>query len=401
MFNKNIKYLKILIAAFTFPPNKDGVSEAASVMAEGFQEQGWDVEIATEPIQPHRATPLWRGIPIHEFSITGSPYPQHPYKGQVQDFQDFLLSGSWDVIIFHAYLWPLYLSVPFLDRIKARKVLVSHGYTVLTWVPSSKLPFGFVSLFSALLQSLQMLLWVGKIDRWVFLDRRSDFRGFYDHLLAKISNHPGVRIIPNGVEPLQELGPRGQFRKEILSRSQTNKENSIIFVCVANYSQRKDQGFAARAFRRAAIPNSYLVFIESEFNEWSERFQQEDSPWEGNSHPGRILWLEKMERSETLDAISNSDVMILSSKVEAQPIVLLEAMREKIPWIARDSGCISGMPGGVTISNETAMADAMTKMAMDSLFREKLGRAGLDAVTRIYNRISYKKSYCSLVKELK
>jgi glycosyltransferase involved in cell wall biosynthesis len=389
--------IKILIASFTFPPNKDGVSEAASVMAEGFQEEGWAVEIVTEPTHPPRESLNWKGIPIHEFSISGSPYPQNPYKGQIHDYQNFLISGNWDVIIFHAYFWPVYLCVPLLSKIRARKVLVSHGYSVLSWIPSFKFPFGLASLVSAFILSLIMLTWIKKFDRWVFLDKKTDLKGFYDQLLAKLVKHSGIRIIPNGVEQLKQIGPKGNFREEITGN---HKENSIVFICVANYSRRKDQGFAVRSFRRAAIPNSYLVFIGSEFNEWSRKFQNEDLRFAKSDHNGRILWMEKNDRSHTLDAISNSDVMILSSDAEAQPIALLESMREMIPWIARDSGCISRMPGGITITTEKEMAAAMIKMANDSLLRKKLGLAGFNAVNENYNKKNNKHLFCNLIRDL-
>jgi hypothetical protein len=47
--------MKILIASFTFPPNKDWVYEAAAVMAAGFLEKGWTVEIATSQTGPIRS----------------------------------------------------------------------------------------------------------------------------------------------------------------------------------------------------------------------------------------------------------------------------------------------------------------------------------------------------------
>jgi hypothetical protein len=59
--------MKILIASFTFPPNKDGVSEAAAVMTEGFLRRGWEVDVATLPVRPARQVMEWRGAMIHEF----------------------------------------------------------------------------------------------------------------------------------------------------------------------------------------------------------------------------------------------------------------------------------------------------------------------------------------------
>ena len=87
--------MKVLIATFTFPPNKDGVSEAASAMALAFQSRGWEVEIATEPTIPPRQEDAWKGIGIREFSIVGSPHARYPFRGETEAYREFLHSGSW------------------------------------------------------------------------------------------------------------------------------------------------------------------------------------------------------------------------------------------------------------------------------------------------------------------
>ena len=96
--------MKILISSFTFPPNKDGVSEAAAVMAAGFLEKGWEVEIATSPTEPTRNGFDWCGAKIHEFAIQGNSQRRHSYSGDVGIYRTFLQQGDWDVVICH---WPL------------------------------------------------------------------------------------------------------------------------------------------------------------------------------------------------------------------------------------------------------------------------------------------------------
>ena len=39
--------MKILITSFTYPPDKDGVSEATRFMAEGLASKGYEVIVAT------------------------------------------------------------------------------------------------------------------------------------------------------------------------------------------------------------------------------------------------------------------------------------------------------------------------------------------------------------------
>jgi len=387
--------MKILIAACTFPPHKDGVSEAAAVMAKGFLDAGWKVDVATSPAMPVRDSTSWHGAHIHEFTIVGSGRFNHPYDGDVEKYRDFLINGDWAVIIFHAYAWPILIPVDMLEHIKAKKILVSHGYNPLQWIRSPKFPWGLWVWAHSVMQAIKMAFWLRNIDRAVYLSNRADLRGFFDHWVAKTTRYQGRRIIPNGINPDERASKPESFRHEHCINS-----DQIVFLCVANYSRRKDQGFAARSFRAARMPNAVLVFIGSEFNDDYARFKAEDDSLTDSAKIGRIIWLEGQSREKTLNAFATCDAFVLSADHEAQPIALLEAMRESKPWIARDSGCVSEMPGGICIQTQEEMSVAMQKIKADKALCKALGEQGSTAVETIYNRQQYEDSYRQLVREL-
>ena len=387
--------MKILIATNTFPPNKDGVAEAAAATASAFLSQGWKVEIATEPTNPARTSSIWNGAHIHEFAIHGSPYFRHPFRGQIIDYKEFLLAGVWDVILFEGYSWPLYCAVPLLDRISAKKIVAGHNYGALQWIHVSRFPYGLAVWADSVWRSLVMLTWIRKIDRCVFLSPHADLYAFYDHWLAKRARHPGIAIIPNGVDLPDNLLSSSTFRHK-----HGIPAKAIFFLCVANYCTRKDQGYAVRAFRHAAIPNSHLVFIGSEFNESSNFFQQQDAKIATSSPPGTVHWLDKISRSETLDALSDCDVVVLSANQEALPFVLLEAMAYQKPWVARRAGCIQHLPGGICVHSENQMAKAMQLMASRPKQKRRLGLEGRTAVQNHFSRKQYAKRYCELIRGL-
>lgn len=388
--------LSVLVAAFTFPPNKDGVAEASSSMVQVFLNKGWQVDVATGPTLPARNSLNFMGSKIYEFAIIGTPYFKDPFRGEIIKYRNFLLQGDWDVIIFQAYWWPLYLALPILSQIKSKKVLVSHGHRGIHISLTPVFPFGLFYYFSTFFQTLKMLGWHKDFHRIVFLSHRCDTKNFFDHSLTKLCKHPHINVIPNGVCTPQTYVP------SVLSFRQKHNipSNSILFLCVANYCLVKDQGFAARAFRMAAIPNSFLIFIGSEFNECSRKLQSEDAKFAHSSSAGTILWLEKVPRDETLSAFSDCDCFVLSSKREAQPIALLEAMSFSRPWIARAAGCISEMPGGIVVQNTTAMAEAMLRLAKDSELRAKIGRSGFTAAQEVYNKNKTASSWIKLVEDL-
>ncbi len=387
--------MKILIASFSFPPNKDGVSEAASTMAQGFVEHGHEVSVLTEQTQPKRVSSTWDGIKIIQYSQTEELNPEVWLGETTSSYSQLLHSGSWDVVIFHSYTRQLEPMLAVLARTPTKTILVSHGYAVLIWEKSPEFPYGIYRLIQRFIQSLRMIRWMRNCDRIVYLSNQTDFLGFYDHLIAKLTRHQGRRVIPNGVDPDEKCASPDTLRVELGIEA-----NAFLIVCVANYSARKDQGFGAKAFRKAAVPRSVLVFIGSEFNEHSLQFQKEDECHNKDRASGRIIWLEKKTRDFALNAISACDAFLLSSYHEAQPIVLLEAMRESKPWIARKAGCIPEMPGGICVSSVAEMSLQMVKLATQPELRASLGNEGRAAIDKTYNRKHYVDSYCALVADL-
>ncbi|MEO8614568.1 MAG: glycosyltransferase family 4 protein [Luteolibacter sp.] len=387
--------MKILIVSFTFPPNKDGVSEAAAAMALGFIGRGWKVEVLTESINNGRDSDTWNGVAITEYRIIAGKAPEIAMSCGTTSYQDYLTRSNADVVVFQSHGLPLYRALPVLPRMRSIKILVSHGYAPLVWVRFPKFPYGLGFWLRAVTKSFAMPFWLRCFDRSVYLSESADLRAFYDHLIAKLTGYQGRRVIPNGVDREERGMSPMEFR-----RRHGIEEGAFVFLCVANYSHRKDQGYGARAFRKAAIPGSVLVFIGSEFNEESRRFQKADALLMNDSTPGRIIWLEKQSRKETLDALAGCDVFLLSAYHEAQPIAILEAMREGKPWIARDAGCIASMEGGRCVKSEAAMAAAMRQFNEDKTLRDRLAAEGAAAVATRYNRETYVKSYCDLVEEL-
>jgi len=385
--------MKVLVVAFTFPPNKDGVANATAMMVEGFLTRGWDITVLTEETSPKRDSLDWNGARLTEFRYRPPEDGVIEILGMDESYAEYLAKG-WDHIIFHTYVEPLRYSLPLLNSISSSKTIVSHGYGALVWQPAEKFPFGFGQVILGFRDSLRMSRWIKRFDRVVYLSRKADMLGFYDHLIAKLTGYAGRRVIPNGID-LNEHGedPAG-FRK-----LHGIAPDAFVFLCVANYSPRKDQGYAARAFRQAAIPGSVLVFIGSELNEHSVKFQQAD---EASSHDsaGNILWLERQDRKSTLDAITACDAFVLSARHEAQPIAILEAMRESKPWIARRAGCIDIMEGGICTRSVNAMARAMRRLSGDAGLAKKLGMQGSAAVVTHYNKSGYINSYCELLEEL-
>lgn len=386
--------MKVLIATFSFPPAKDGVAIASAACAQALRRKGWSVEVATSQLACARSPLDWQGVYGHEFSISGTPHFRDSYRGCLESYREFLLSGQWDVIFFQGYSWPLDIAVPFLERIPAKKVLVSHGYGALVWTPVPRFPFGLGAFAYSVTRSLRMLSWIKKINRWVFLSPQTDLCSFYDHWLAQKIHHPGVRVIPNGLDPTQRgIGCRFRAAFGI-------PVNVLVFLCVGYFSRGKNQKMALQAYRQAALPNSRLVFIAPECNAWMERCQKADLAHPFPAANSGVLWLTKLSRELTLDSFAASDIYLSSSLGETQPISILEAMRECKPWIALRAGCISEFPGGLCVSSFREMVLAIRRLGTDPEESKNLGQSGRQAVESKYSMDRFDNAYCQLLEEL-
>jgi glycosyltransferase involved in cell wall biosynthesis len=153
-----------------------------------------------------------------------------------------------------------------------------------------------------------------------------------------------------------------------------------MFLCVANYSDRKNQISALHAFRKARIEKSTFVFIGSELNEYSKRLNEHDSRLRASGFDtGNVLILQKVERPMVIAALKGCDVFVLSARTETMPVALLEAMIAGKPFISTNTGCVSELPGGIVVENESALQDSMESLARDARLRETLGERGRTA----------------------
>lgn len=383
----------VLIATPTFEPDLNGVAVASSACARALLDDGWRVHVAAPPSAIPRTSFDCSGISVHEFGIQESPGPLR--RASVAKYHALLTEQPWDAIVFQGYSWPLMLALPLLPSLKAKKILFSHGYAAARWFPVARFPFGLGQWLRSLMAAGKMLHWCRHVDRWVFLSCQRDFGAFFDRQIARIARHPGQRVIPNGVEPpVPSVNERGFRDKHGIPAS------ACFFLCVAYYSRGKDQGFAVRAFRKAKIPDSVLVFIGTEFNEWSDKYRKLDAFPGAGIAQGRVLWLENITRSETLSAFAECNAFVLPSHLETQPISILESMANGKPWIARKTGCIARLPGGICVRSVSSMANAMSAMAASRSIRTDLGEQGRHAAKSIYSRKAFSESCRQLLNEL-
>jgi glycosyltransferase involved in cell wall biosynthesis len=184
--------------------------------------------------------------------------------------------------------------------------------------------------------------------------------------------HILLRILPNSVAPAFF---DGHWDGSIF-RETHGLGGGPLFLCVANYSTRKNQQLALRAFAEAAVPAAALVFIGSEVNEHSRALEELAGTLP--LAPGTtVRVLAGLSRADTIAAFHDAHAFVLSATEETQPFVLLEAMAAGLPFVSTPTGCVDEMPGGITAGTSAEIAQAMRMLASDPALHAKLRAEGL------------------------
>lgn len=385
---------KILIASFTFPPNKDGVAGAANSMATDLASQGYEIVVCTgfheERAQLHPNS----GIRVEEFSLDSSWQSNNRSQNEALRMQNLIVKESPDVIICQCWdIWATSITertFPYLPR--TRKILVSHGYSSL-WKPSARFPWGIKGLLRSLMTLCSLPRTISKYDRIVFTTGKYDFHRFLDHTIAKIIRFPGIKIIPNSIDVANEKLASEKFKS-------WGAPQELVVMCVSNYFPGKNQELALRAFRRASIPDSVMVFIGSSFNDYSNHLMKLDAELSKSSSHGRVVFLENFSRAETLAAYRTADIFLFTSISETGPLVVLEALAAGVPFVSTRVGIVDQVPGGIVVNGEKQLADALVVLAANPAKRRQLGMAGRDEVLKRFSPSKVRESRIQMIREL-
>jgi glycosyltransferase involved in cell wall biosynthesis len=381
-----------LVVAFTYAPNLDGVANAAGLVAQGLAARGHELTIATV-WNPQRKPPEPSDNPkIYQFKVRGPSRWDKCPQGEESKFKEFVAGFQGDAILCHCLDTALaQLAISQFHRLPAAKVLVSHGFDAhrLNW--QRKFPWGLRKWLAKQPFVLGLPWELRKFDSLVFLSSRRNFERFFDHKVAHAIGHPGIRVIPNGIDWKPSSVSMPDFRQ------QYKIGDRFLFLCVAYYGVGKNQISALRAYRQARIANSVLVFIGSERNEYSNTMERLDKQLAGVFPEGNVLILDKVDRRMTEAAFQAMDAFLFPSKAESQPLVLIESMAAGKPFISTDRGCIRDLAGGIIVRGESEMIREIQRLVQDANLRAELGARGRGDYLAKYQKEAVVNSYEQLI----
>ena len=182
------------------------------------------------------------------------------------------------------------------------------------------------------------------------------------------------RVIPNGI-PTNEYAHPEVPRNEWRAREGFG-ESAMLFVCVARFAPQKNHSVLLSAFAKGPASNSNAHLILVGEGELRQELQEQAKTL-GLAKQIHFLGL----RTDIPDVLSASDIFVLSSDYEGNPLSVIEAMASGLPTV---STAVGGVPDLVTNGKEgllheagdvAGLAGSMELLLRNSAKRESMGAA--------------------------
>jgi len=385
--------VKILITTSTFWPNSDGVANVTLNHALGFLRAGHKVVVATS-FHPMRGHLPWPELTVEQFRVTGTANLFSGISGETRQYQEFVSTFNGDVIFFHCWQsWTTDLVLSRLNHLRLKRVLVSHGVSTNTMIGSGP---------SALLRWLGWRPYVWRdmprtmpsLDAIVFLSERVDRDRFYDRRLASTIHVSRTAVIPNGVSLEAHDNSLPGFRRRY------GLGDKLVLLCVGTFTEMKDEMKVAKAVLRSGIEGASLVLVGPEINQYAREINAMWAMQQRRAATVSLLCLADLTPDEILSTYREADIYLCGSRTECFPLVLLDAMASRTPFVSTPVGCVPDLRGGMTAATEESMGDCIARLGCTPFLRKQLGAEGRADCERRYNWPSVMAQYDRLLRDL-
>lgn len=326
---------RLLIVVDQFYPSVGGTEFVAEASGVALTKRGWQVEIATLPNQ-ERTKLDRRGLRIHELAD-----PRSEILGVVE-------RGRFDAVLAFSdpRTWPVTFTMQIPTDERKRIVVPctnADGYRFL------KENTDYRETFSALAKT---------VDGYGVMSRNS-----WDVRFAAEEAIPYC-YIPNAVDYTE---PDAPFRERI-----GLDETTPLLLHVANFWPEKNHLELLAELRRTA-GDWHLVLIGRPSTGKPELAEEIFAAAELDT---RVTIIPGAHPATVSAAMSEADVLLLPSRAEGAPLVLLEAMSHSLPWIATpDCGAALDHAGGL-IAPVDRFPQLIGKLLASSEARAALGESG-------------------------
>jgi glycosyltransferase involved in cell wall biosynthesis len=304
----------------SYPESTGGSEKVVQQIAEGLSSQfGYECFIFSNTAKQER---IINGVVIKKCSMVLSDFLNQLNKIKPDHF--FIYGDLF-------YQWPLILS-------NTKKLLFSKSIALVGM--NNMLSNNF--LFSQFKKTINDFSVITHSDN------------YQDFIECKNNSIP-VSVIPNGIN-LDEFNiVNNNFRKKY------NVTDKNIILCVSNFFPGKGQEFLAPIFERLYKKRKdfIVIFISSNCSWNIVESRRKNITNKINLLQFNSLFLNNIPREDVISAFLSSDVFVFPSQKEVSPLVILESMASRTPWISLPVGNVNKLKGGFIIDSNKKDIDGL------------------------------------------
>ncbi len=350
--------MRILHTAATYSPSLDGVAEVVTNISERLAKRGHDIHVATSAFDSHGTSEKYRGVYIHRFSAKGNSVSG--MHGQVEEYRAFVGSGDWDIVVNHCLqTWPTDAILSSVKDYRWPSVLVTHGLSIDTGA--------FKDYY------LDIPRHIATYRSWIRVSKVSEELSFAKEFRLQVPP-----VITNGVDMEEWTRPSIDLRRT------WGIGHKPWVVNVSNHNPLKNHRDFFRLANKLKEIGAHFTLIGGShpMNKWALGRMGISGGCAYECQLRSALSMGAMDlkmhlpRNQVVSVIKEADVVVSTSRWEANSVVLLESMAAGTPWVSFDVGSASENSGGVVANNLDAMANVVAELLRDGNRRKCLGRSG-------------------------
>lgn len=352
--------MKILHTQHLYPPYIGGSEEVIKQLSERLAKRGHDVTVATAAHPDQKQSTTVNGVQVESFSLSGNGVTGiHGSKAEQERYLAFLRQGDFDVMLNScAQTWSTDLAFSALDELPYKKVFLPSGYSALHHL-----------LFRRYFARLPKVL--SKYDQIIYFSERYQDKEFGDrHGIKQFS------IIPNAANEDEFLQPAKGFREKY------GITTPYMILTVGNHYKDKGHQRVIDAFKQLNRSDVTLVILGQKAGTFFTSCYKSCLA-ESERYPNiKVL---AVDRPWVVSAFQEADVFAFGSSVEASPLVILEAMAAKLPFVTTDCGCVKDYKAyGTIVDSPDQLSDAIAKLLDSKPLRKQRAEAGFKAWQQHY-----------------
>ena len=361
--------MKIMFLASSYWPAQDGVSQVTQYLAEGLAKKHEVFVVATRKDYSEAEERNHVRI-MRIYAKRNRIFCQ--YQGEKKRVRKSILRYQPDVlIIVNIQHWGFDWFKRELDRLPGKKMLMTHGSTILREYDVRK-KIREVRLRRQILADLTAV----NIERY--------WKKYKETLPGDIARFDRVSYLFEGEEICRYMQKFGLHNGMILENATedsffdrkaylVDEAKEVVFINVSTYEERKNQKMILRAYCEANLPNSRLVLIGSSKTQYYQELVDMKEEMEKGGLNGHVdLWA-GVTRDKVLEIYKTADIYVSASSWEAMSISICEAAAAGLLILSTNVGHAAQIPGVMLFEGEEELRKLMDKGYHNPEFRREKG----------------------------